>query len=72
MDYGDQTLDSLYGRYQPRVTALIKEKGYTKTNSLLNFYQGANHTERAWAARLHTPLEFLLSYESIVEPPKWR
>jgi enterochelin esterase-like enzyme len=60
MDYGDQGLDTLYSRYQSKVTKLANQKGYRGTEGMFRFYPGAAHTEASWAERLQTPLLFLL------------
>lgn len=59
-DYGSATLDSLYKPYQLVVDSLMRNKGYTETNSITREYPGEDHTESAWARRLNVPLEFLL------------
>lgn len=59
-DYGDQTLDSLYGRSQLRVDALMKAKGYSEKNWITKFYPRADHSESSWRKRLDVPLVFLL------------
>lgn len=60
-DFGTQTLDSLYEKHQLKVDALIQKKKYVKKNLLSRKYTGEDHSEKAWAKRLHIPLEFLLS-----------
>ncbi|HTP13026.1 MAG TPA: alpha/beta hydrolase-fold protein [Bacteroidota bacterium] len=43
-----------------RMVSLLKEKGYKEGTDLESvFYPGAEHSERAWAARLWRPLLFL-------------
>lgn len=59
-DYGTETLDSLYEDYQLRVDEVLKEKGYTQLNWMTKKFPGADHSEKAWASRLHIPLQFLL------------
>lgn len=59
-DYGDQTLDALYPPLQESADAVMKEKGFTTENWVTKFFPGKNHSEEAWAERLHIPLEFLL------------
>ena len=59
-DYGDQTLDALYPPLQESADAVMKEKGFTTENWITKFFPGKNHSEEAWAERLHIPLEFLL------------
>ena len=59
-DYGNKTLDAFYPKYAPRVDDLLKQKGYTDTNSKNLFFEGTNHSENAWNKRLDQPLVFLL------------
>ena len=63
-DYGTETLDSLYEDYQLRVDEVLKEKGYTPLSWMTKKFQGADHSEKAWASRLHIPLQFLLGGEN--------
>ena len=59
-DCGDQTLDSLYPPIQHRVDAVMQATAFTHNNWLTNYVVGANHSEKAWASRVHIPLLFLL------------
>lgn len=59
-DHGTVTLDSLYAPYQLLVDSIMKQNGYTGDNWVTKVFPGENHTEQAWARRLHIPLEFLL------------
>lgn len=59
-DFGDQTLDALYPRHQHKVDDLMKTKGFSTDNWITHFFPGDDHSEKAWAARLSTPLLFLL------------
>jgi enterochelin esterase-like enzyme len=59
-DCGDQTLDALYPAIQKRVDAVMAEKGYTEANWMTRYFPGQDHSEKAWAGRLETPLLFLL------------
>lgn len=48
-----------------RMVHLLQQKGLEKGETLMGFLdEGAEHTERAWAARLWRPLEFLFPVES--------
>ncbi|WP_411767316.1 alpha/beta hydrolase [Winogradskyella sp. A3E31] len=60
-DYGNQTLDQHYPQYAPRVDAILKEKGYTNEDSKNLFFEGTDHSENSWNARLDQPLLFLLN-----------
>jgi pimeloyl-ACP methyl ester carboxylesterase len=60
-DFGTATLDSLYEPLQNKVDEVMKNKGYsTKTWKTLKF-EGAEHSEKAWAKRLHIPVQFIVS-----------
>lgn len=59
-DYGSATLDRLYKPYQEIVDSLMVQKGYTRENWITREFPGEDHSERAWAKRLHIPLTFLL------------
>ncbi len=60
-DYGTATLDSNYEPYQKRMDVLGAAAGYTPGKDWLSCqFPGAEHSERAWRARVHIPLQFLL------------
>jgi predicted alpha/beta superfamily hydrolase len=59
-DYGTATLDSLYPPLQAKVDSIMNAKGWTSKNWKTLRFDGADHSERAWAERLDKPLEFLL------------
>jgi enterochelin esterase-like enzyme len=60
-DYGDQTLDALYPPLQQKVDQLMRQLKYPETLWQTRFFPGTDHSEAAWAQRLHIPLEFLLA-----------
>jgi enterochelin esterase-like enzyme len=60
MDHGDQTIDAYYGVHQAFADILVRERGYDDRHFLSKAYPGTDHSEKSWAARLATPLEFLL------------
>lgn len=60
-DHGDQTLDALYPALQQHVDAVFRAKGFTAEQWHSRAYPGTDHSEAAWAARLATPLTFLLA-----------
>jgi enterochelin esterase-like enzyme len=60
MDHGTTELDAQYGRAQQRIDALFKERGFGPPQVVSRVFEGAGHNERAWNARLATPLTFLL------------
>ena len=62
-DHGTIELDALYAPYQRFVDEIVRDRGYTAANSLSRVFEGTGHNEKAWAARLHIPLVFLLGAE---------
>lgn len=60
-DYGDQTLDALYPPLQQQVDRLFRRKGFSAPLWHSELFAGTDHSEQAWAARLATPLHFLLA-----------
>ena len=60
-DYGTETLDAPYERYQKQVDLVMQSAGYTEgTNWITRQFPGAEHSERAWRKRVHIPLRFFL------------
>ena len=59
-DYGTATLDSLYPPLQEKADAVMKKHGWKKKQWITLAFPGADHSEKAWAARLDKPLGFLL------------
>jgi predicted alpha/beta superfamily hydrolase len=60
-DHGTATLDSLYAPYQRRADAVMRAAGYVEgRNWVTRVFPGAEHSERAWRARVEEPLVFLL------------
>lgn len=59
-DYGNKTLDEHYPQYAPRVDEILKQKGYAEDNAKNLFFEGTDHSENSWNARLDQPLTFLL------------
>ncbi len=60
-DYGTGTLDADYEPYQQRMDGLLQTAGYEAGRDWLTLkFDGAEHSERAWRARVHFPLRFLL------------
>lgn len=60
-DYGTATLDAFYPPLQAKADTVMREKGYTEANWQTRRFDGAEHSEQAWAARLHIPLQFLFA-----------
>ncbi len=59
-DCGDQTLDALYPAIQLKVDEALKATGFSKKNWKTGYFNGKDHSERAWSERLDIPLFFLL------------
>ena len=58
-DYGTETLDANYIKYEYRVDEILKEKGYDSTNSKNLKFEGENHSEASWQKRIPIPIEFM-------------
>lgn len=60
-DYGTKTLDALYEPYQQQIDAFMWEAGYEQSvDWMTRKFEGAEHSEKAWKARVDIPLGFLL------------
>lgn len=60
-DFGTETLDADYEPYQQRMDGWLRKAGYESGRDwLTRKFVGAEHSERAWRARAHIPLAFLL------------
>lgn len=59
-DHGTATLDKLYAPYQKDIDALMVEKGYGKKNYKSKVFEGAEHNEKFWQARLPEIFKFLM------------
>lgn len=63
MDRGTTELDAQYTEVQPRIDALMAEKGFVPgPRYQTRVYEGTGHNEVDWAKRLHEPLTFLLGH----------
>jgi len=61
-DYGTEALDALYGPYQKRMDEYLRDAGYVENKNWMTLkFVGADHSEKAWRARVKIPLSFLLS-----------
>ena len=59
-DYGTATLDSSYEPYQQRMDGYVEAAGYRRGKDWVTLkFPGADHSESAWSARVHLPLQFL-------------
>lgn len=60
-DFGTETLDAYYPKYEVAVSAFFKNAGYTSANFINMKFEGADHSETSWQTRLHIPFTFLMS-----------
>ena len=61
-DYGTETADAPYEPYQRGADQIMQKHGYrARTDYLTLKFPGEEHSERAWRARLHLPLRFVLA-----------
>lgn len=61
-DHGTATLDAAYAPFQQRMDAAMRTHGYVDGRSWMSrVYEGADHSEKSWHARLDVPLRFLLA-----------
>jgi predicted alpha/beta superfamily hydrolase len=60
-DYGTEALDALYGPYQKRMDEYLRQAGYVENKNWMTLkFEGADHSEKAWRARVEIPLSFFL------------
>jgi hypothetical protein len=60
-DHGTETQDAEYEPYQKRMDGILKAAGYVWGKDWMTCkFQGAEHSERSWRARVAIPLKFLL------------
>lgn len=60
-DYGTATLDAEYEPYQRRMDEHLRRAGYAEGRDWITLrFDGAEHNEAAWRARLDVPVRFLL------------
>jgi predicted alpha/beta superfamily hydrolase len=65
-DYGTEAMDAKYEPYQIQVDSVMRLRGYKENiNWVTEKFDGEEHSERAWRKRLHIPLQFLLSKNSV-------
>lgn len=60
-DHGTKTLDAYYAPIQTRVDALLRAQGWRGSHFESRVFDGADHSEKSWAARLAIPMSFLLA-----------
>lgn len=60
-DHGTATLDARYPPYQARMDAALRAAGWREGRDwITRRFEGAEHNEAAWRARVEIPLRFLL------------
>jgi enterochelin esterase-like enzyme len=60
-DTGTQDWDMFYQRFHNGAVAALQAKGYVRDKDLMfGVFPGTGHTESAWAARLHLPINWWL------------
>lgn len=61
LDHGTATLDAGYAPYQQRMDAALRRAGWREGRDFVSKrFEGAEHSEVAWRARVEVPLMFLL------------
>lgn len=58
-DYGTETLDASYLKYEYRVDEVLQSKGYTFENYKNLKFEGENHSEASWQKRIDIPFKFM-------------
>jgi len=70
-DHGTATLDAAYAPYQQRMDEAMRSHGYVEGRDWISrVYDGADHSEKSWRARLDVPLRFLLQPVQAAAPVK--
>lgn len=71
MDHGTLTLDSFYRPYSERMEAMLPTLGWHRdTDWISRVFEGGEHNEASWRARLAVPLAFLLPADAASPPPR--
>ncbi|MEY2703332.1 MAG: hypothetical protein RLY43_1971 [Bacteroidota bacterium] len=58
-DFGTETLDAFYVKYEDNVNQILAEKGFAEKNAKNLKFEGTDHSENSWQKRIHIPLEFM-------------
>lgn len=65
-DFGTNTLDWNYERYQDEMDIALEAAGYERgINWTTRKFDGHDHSERSWRSRVDVPLRFLLNGEDV-------
>jgi len=60
-DSGTEDWDLFYQPYHNQAVDLLQQKGYVRDRDLMfGIYPGTGHNEKAWAARVHIPINWWL------------
>jgi hypothetical protein len=59
-DYGTEAFDQHYEPHQQKVDSVMEARGFTSADWKTLKFEGAGHSEKVWAERLHIPMKFLL------------
>lgn len=60
-DSGTEELDIFYPPFHKKAVGYLEAKGYVRDKNLMHgIYPGTGHNEKAWAARLHIPINWWL------------
>lgn len=71
-DYGTQGLDGQYGPTHEAVRAWLLGQGRVEGRDfVVRPYQGADHNEASWRARVEDPLMFMFGRQAVAEAPAW-
>ena len=61
MDHGTLNLDAFYQPYQVAMDQVFRDRGWQQGKDFdSRVYEGADHNEASWRARIHEPLTFLM------------
>jgi predicted alpha/beta superfamily hydrolase len=68
-DHGTATLDAGYAPHQQRMDAALRKAGWRDGRDWVSrVFEGAEHNEAAWQARVEIPLRFLLAPRVVAAP----
>jgi glycosidase/predicted alpha/beta superfamily hydrolase len=71
-DYGTKGLDAQYGPTHEAVRHWLLGQGRVEGRDfVVRPYEGADHNEASWRARLEDPLMFMFGQQSLAEAPAW-
>jgi len=60
-DHGTATLDAMYPDLQKEADKIFREKGFDAAHCTSRVFEGADHSEASWSARMEYPLRFIFS-----------